>query len=301
MRPAVLSQEAACRHDDFMAIFLRCNDYRLRGRQMKQFLLVMFIAVGLTACATTSPNGQLASRAFDYAPARSNDLPDSHFGYEMVGEGGWQGAMLYGASERGVDVDFSFDGSGGVQRAALVMEEPYLNGGVRRFSGQSESGSDVFVMLQAGPCGSGQSYFVTLVMGQERLSGCASETSASDRWSNYLADWLPAIDLCLTELRHEAEHVIFAYATASGTAVRLADHSGNRWECVTIDDERVNAILPLSAVDVRLGESDPIFVRSQIPARGNACYVYESVRDENGALMGAFGYDSCAGPRAPIG
>ncbi|WP_420431146.1 hypothetical protein [Hyphobacterium sp.] len=268
---------------------------------MKQFLLVFFVAIGVTACATTSPNGQLASSAFDYEPARGNDLADNHFGYEMVGEAGWQGAMLYNASGSGMDVDFSFDGSGGAQRAALAMEVPYLNGGVRRFSGHSESGADVFIMLQAGPCGPGQSFFVTLVMGQERFNGCASETSASDRWSNYLADWLPAIDLCVNELRHEAEHVIFAYATASGTAVRLADHTGNRWECVTVNDERINAILPLSVVDVRLGEADPIFVRSQIPARGDGCYVYESVRDETGTLMGAFGYDSCAGPRAPIG
>jgi hypothetical protein len=112
---------------------------------------------------------------------------------------------------------------------------------------------------------------------------------------------MPAIDLCTNELRHEAEHVTFAYATASGTAVRLADHAGNRWECVTVNDERVNAVLPLSAVDVRLGEADPIFVRSQMPPRGDACYVYESVRDRNGTLIGAFGHDSCAGPRAPIG
>ncbi|WP_421785663.1 hypothetical protein [Hyphobacterium sp.] len=269
---------------------------------MKRLFGVLLIAASVTACATTSPEGSLASQAFDYAPARSQELPDSHFGYEMAGgEPDWRGAMLYTASDTRIDVEFSFEGSSGPAQGILAMEEPYLDGGVRRFSGQSDEGSDVFVMLQAGPCGAGQSYFVTLVMGRDRYSGCATETAANDRWSNYLADWMPAIDLCVNELRQEAEHVTFAYSTPSGTAVRLADHAGNRWECVTINDERVNAVVPLSAVDVRLGEADPIFVRSQMPARGDACYVYESVRDRDGLLIGAFGYDSCAGPRPPVG
>lgn len=268
---------------------------------MERILLVFIVAISVTACATTSPGGNLASSAFDYEPARSNDLPDSHFSYEMEGNNGWSGSMVYETTGRGINVDFSFSGSAGAQRANLSMEDPYLNGGVRRFTGQSENGEDVFVMLQAGPCGNGQhSYFATLVIGSDRLSGCASENAVNDRWSNYLAEWMPAIDLCVAELRHQAEHVTFAYSTASGTAVRMADHSGNRWECITVDDRRVNAIVPLSAVDVRLGESDPIFVRSEMPAQGDACFVYESVRDANGLLIGAFGYDSCAGPRAPV-
>ena len=40
--------------------------------------------------------------------------------------------------------------------------------------------------------------------------------------------------------------------------------------------------------------------RSELPARGEACYIYETVREANGTLIGAFGYDSCAGPRAPV-
>lgn len=268
---------------------------------MERILLVFFVAVSVTACATTSPGGNLASSAFDYEPARSNDLPDNHFSYEMEGDAGWSGSMVYETTGRGIDVDFSFSGNGVSQRADLEMEEPYLNGGVRRFTGQTGAGDDVFVMLQAGPCDGGEhSYFATLVIGGERFSGCASENALNDRWSNYLSDWMPAIDLCVAELRNEAEHVTFAYSTSSGTAVRMADHSGNRWECITVDDRRVNAIVPLSAVDVRLGEADPIFVRSQMPARGDACFIYESVRDADGVLIGAFGYDSCAGPRAPV-
>lgn len=268
---------------------------------MKRILTIIFAAAGLTACATTSPGGDLASSAFDYAPERTAELPDRHFGYVMNSDAGWDGAMTYQSTGQAIDVGFTFSGPGGDMTAALDMEEPYLNEGVRRFTGQSQDGRDVFVMLQAGPCGNGdQSYFATLVLGGERYRGCASERAANDRWSNYIADWMPAIDLCMAELRNQAEHVTFAYSTASGTAVRMADHSGNRWECITVNDARVNAVMPLSAVDVRLGEADPIFVRSEMPARGDACYVYETVREADGTLIGAFGYDSCAGPRAPV-
>ncbi len=265
-------------------------------------ILTLFLAIaGLTACATTSPGGTLASSAFDYEPARAAALPDSHSGYVLSGDAGWHGVMTYRATARSIEIDFAFSGAGVQISAVLEMEEPYLNEGVRRFTGQSEGGRDVFVLLQAGPCGNGgQSHFATLVIGGERYRGCASERALNDRWSNYLADWMPAIDLCRAELRHQADHVTFAYSTASGTAVRMADHSGNRWECITVNDARVNAVLPLTAADVRLGEADPVFVRSEMPARGDACYVYESVREADGTLIGAFGYDSCAGPRAPV-
>jgi hypothetical protein len=268
---------------------------------MKRIFMVLIAAAGLTACATTSPGGGLASSAFDYEPARSTDLPDNHFGYEMSGEGGWQGAMVYEPSGETINVAFDFNGSGMAANANLDIEEPYLNEGVRRFTGETAGGEEVFVMLQAGPCNDGaDSYFATLVIAGERYRGCASENATNDRWSNYLADWMPAIDLCVDELHNQADHVTFAYSTSSGTAVRLADHSGNRWECVTVGDRRVNAVVPLNAVDVMLGEGDPIFVRSEMPAQGDACYVYESVRQANGTLIGAFGYDSCAGPRAPV-
>ncbi|GJL98230.1 MAG: hypothetical protein DHS20C06_20470 [Hyphobacterium sp.] len=282
-------------------IAMRVRDYRAGETDMKRFLMVVMAATGLTACATTSPGGDLASSAFDYEPARVAELPDHHFGYEMTGDDGWEGSMVYEASGRTINVDFNLAGNGLAATADLAIEDPYLNEGVRRFIGQTAAGDDVFVLLQAGPCNGGEaSYFATLVIGSTRLNGCASEHAANDRWSNYLADWMPAIDLCVAELSSRADHVTFAYSTASGTAVRLADNSGNRWECNTVDDRRVNAIAPLTAVDVRLGEADPIFVRSQMPTQGDACYVYESVRDASGVLIGAFGYDSCAGPRAPV-
>lgn len=269
---------------------------------MTRLLFVIVSGIVLTACATTSPGGNLASSAFDYAPARSNELPDSHFGYALVGEAGWDGQMTYAPAGEDVVVEFSSNADGAHQLAELAMEEPYLNGGVRRFTGATAAGADIFVMLQAGPCdGGAHTYFATLVIGGSRHTGCASETAANDRWTNYLSDWMPAIDLCVNELRHQADHVTYAYSTASGTAVRLADHSGNRWECVTVEDRRINAVRPLTAVDVMFGEADPIFVRSEMPAQGDACYVYESVRTAEGGLIGAFGYDSCVGPRAPVG
>ncbi|WP_421792600.1 hypothetical protein [Hyphobacterium sp.] len=268
---------------------------------MIRLLIVLTAAASLAACATTSAENSLAISTFDYEPARSSDLPDSHFGYELVGEAGWAGQMTYANSGGEVAVDFVSNAGGDQQTAELAMEEPYLNGGVRRFTGSTEAGADIFVMLQAGPCAAGDhTYFATMVIGDVQYRGCASENAANDRWTNYLDDWMPAIDLCVTELRSQAEHVTYAYSTASGTAVRLADHNGNRWECVTIEDRRINAVRSLSAVDVILGEADPIFIRSEMPAQGDACYIYESVRTAEGTLIGAFGYDSCAGPRAPV-
>lgn len=267
---------------------------------MTRLLILIMAGLSLTACATTSAGGNLAG-TFDYSPSGSNDLPDSHFGYELVGEAGWEGEMVYDSSGGEIAVAFASNAGGTQQATDLYMEEPYLNGGVRRYTGEIPGGGDVFVMLQAGPCDDGaHSYFATMVIDGSQFTGCASENAANDRWSNYLADWMPAIDLCVSELR-QADHVTFAYSTASGTAIRMADHSGNRWECVTVEDRRVNAVRSLSAVDVMLGEGDPIFVRSEMPARGDACYVYESVRTAQGTLIGAFGYDSCAGPREAVG
>lgn len=195
--------------------------------------------------------------------------------------------------------------SGGEEStASLNIAMPYLEGGVRRFSGETRDGRPIDVMLQAGPCeASGQRhvYFAEIDLGTRQLSGCGDEIAVDDRWSNYLMDYLPAIDACLGEFRNQQAHISVAYTMAGGhTGVRIVDSETRTWECATRDDgDAVNSLRAVDAGDALAGEGDPIFIRSTLPEFGEGCYVYESVREADGTLIGAFGYDACdTGPMA---
>ena len=132
-------------------------------------------------------------------------------------------------------------------------------------------------------------------VGESVYSGCGSEVAATDRWSNYLLDYLPAIDTCLAEFRGEEAYVSVAYTMPGGeTAIRVVDSDVRTWECATREQgTAINSIRPLDAADAVFGEGDPIFVRGIMPAFGEGCYVYEAVREADGSLIGAFGHDSC--------
>tara|TARA_R110002072_G_scaffold93904_5_gene207924 strand:+ start:1300 stop:2142 length:843 start_codon:yes stop_codon:yes gene_type:complete len=280
---------------------------------MKHIATFVIGAFALTACATTNSTSQagapaLASQAFNYAPVREQPASASQFGYRLLGdEGDWAGVMAFQAEGSALVVDLDFDQGDAHTDAGLDVAMPYLSGGVRRFVGQSRSGDAVEVELQAGPCvdarsGATRTHFATVTIGGGQYRGCAQEEAASDRWTNYLSAYLPAIDTCLNELRRDAEHVTLAFPVSSATGVRLGNRLGQRWECVTRDNNRaVNAVRSLDADDVMAGENDPIFVRGQMPAAGEGCYVYESVRMANGELIGAYGFDACNAPTGPVG
>ena len=281
---------------------------------MKQIIALVMGGAVLTACATTNSTstsaggGALATSAFDYAPTREGQVRTPQFGYSLVGaHGDWTAALAYEEGGAAPVVVMAFDRSGQAVEADLDIAMPYLSGGVRQFSGDANTGSPVEVTLQAGPCTDGQSsetysHFATVIIGRGIYRGCANEESTTDRWSNYVAEYLTAIDTCLAELRTEAEHVTIAYPVSDATGVRLSNRIGQRWECVTRDGNRsVNALRTLDAGDVMLGEGDPIFIRSSVPQAGEGCYVYESVRSASGDLIGSFGFDSCATPSGPIG
>ena len=282
---------------------------------MKHVIVMALVCAGLTACATTGggPAGLVvgngvANNAFGYAPARASRSADTRFGYRLAGAD-WDGRMVFESVGGEARVDFTLDAAQGeTDRAELLISMPYLDGGVRRYDGVTDQGRAVFVQLQAGPCRDGDGdidpYFATVRIGDAAMHGCAMETAPVDRWSNYLADYLPAIDACLAEMAGEADHVSLAYTLAGGaTAVRLVDHDGSSWECATREDgTHVNSLRAIDAADAVLGEGDPIFIRALMPDASDSCYVFESVREANGDLIGALGFDVCdAGGNAGIG
>ncbi|WP_417484995.1 hypothetical protein [Maricaulis salignorans] len=270
---------------------------------MKQLWVAALVCAGLTACASTGGGvgGSVSNSAFDYAPSRANRSADTRIGYRLTGES-WQGRMVFETVGGEVRVDLGLDGlESGAARAELLIAMPYLDGGVRRYEGLADTGRPVTVELQAGPCHAGDGathpYFAKVRMGMSEIRGCASETAPVDRWSNYLAQYLPAIDACLAEMSGNADHISLAYTLSGGaTGIRLVDRDGASWECATREDgHRVNSLRPIDAADAVLGEGDPIFVRSAMPDAQMSCYVFESVREADGRLIGALGHDACDG------
>ena len=282
------------------------------GEHMTRAFIIGLICFGMTACtATTTQSASggamapLATAAFDYAPSGASRLESRH-GYELGDGSQWQAEMAY--EERGDAplVEMSYSGAGvAAFEADLAIAMPYLEGGVRRFHGQTGDGRMVEVELQAGPCtepGSDEvfTHFATIRVASQLVEGCAFEVSETDRWSNYLMDYMPAIDTCLDEFGAEASHVSVAYPMGGSTGVRVVHHDGVTWECVTREqDTAVNSIRPLDAADAVYGEGDPVFVRGRMPSMGEGCYVYEAVRRRDGSLIGAFGFDAC-GSATPV-
>jgi hypothetical protein len=280
---------------------------------MKRILVLSVACMSLTACATTSGSatgGGMAMSAFDYTPSDRVRRAGSSFGYELAGGADWQADLSFEDSGGGTHVNFTYISADGRETLGeLTVSMPYLADGVRRYHGITDQGRDVSVELQAGPCagddeGEAWSYFASVQIDGRAVNGCAAERSNSDRWSNYLVDYLPAIDVCLSEFGSRARHVTIAYPLGGeSTGVRVVAEDGMVWECATReDDSAINSLRPLDAADAYLGEGDPIFVRRAMPEASIGCYVYESVRDADQRLIGAFGHDTCdAGTNEPVG
>jgi hypothetical protein len=280
----------------------------LMGELMKRLIMIALACVSLGACATTgTPGTSLVGSGFDFSPTPSPSAPQraSQFGYRLTGSDGWQGDMLFEMVQGEARVALSLDVDAAPTRADLRIAMPYLDGGVRRYSGVAADGRAVEVELQAGPCetreGRTQAYFATVALAGHAMTGCAAEVSTVDRWSNYLPDYLPAIDACLAELGEEADHVSLAHTLPGGaTGIRLVDRQGTSWECAMGEGgRRINSLRTITGADAVAGEGDPIFVRNVMPDAAASCYVYESVRDADGHLIGALGYDACDGGSAP--
>ncbi|MFY0638258.1 hypothetical protein [Maricaulis maris] len=272
-------------------------------------LILVLIGTSLAACATTdsgSGGGPLASSAFNYAP--SDRAPVNTAGYDLQGSE-WAGRLAYIDDEGDARalLQMTFE-DGRAVTAYLDIAMPYLDGGLRQFNGEDSEGRLVHLELQAGPCrttsGDTLIYFADMSIGRRTASGCGREVGGElDRWSNYLIDYLPIIDLCLAEFRDRAQHVSIAYTMSGGeTGVRIVDVDTRTWECATREQgSAINSVRPLDAADAMYGEGDPIFVRGDMPTFGEGCYVYEAVREADRTLIGAFGFDACnAGPIAAL-
>jgi len=282
------------------------------GQMIIRALFLVLIGTSLAACATTTTDGGasgrgLASSAFNYAP--SGRAPVSGAGYDLTGDNGWTGRLGYFDDEGDARAHLAMRYPDGRETTAeLDIAMPYLEGGVRRFHGEDQDGRVVAVELQAGPCASRDGdtliYFADLSIGGWTANGCGREVGgAVDRWSNYLIDYLPMIDLCLSDFRDRARHVSLAYTLSGGeTGVRIVDLDMRTWECATREQgTQINTIRPLDAADGMYGEGDPVFVRGAIPEFGEGCYVYEAVREVDNSLIGAFGFDACdTGPVAAL-
>lgn len=270
---------------------------------MRSLVIILF---GLSVAACASGGGGLATSAFDYAPTGAVPMDDRH-GYELSGDGDWDGEVIYEDRPGGAQVSFAYTPAGGERlEADLEIAMPYLEGGRRRFVGEADDGRMVEVVLQAGPCreqagGEYATHFAAVSVGGTQIAGCGYEVSHIDRWTNYLMDYMPAIDTCLGEFPQGAQHVTLAYPLSDGsTGVRIVDTGGARWECATRDeDSAVNSLRRLDAADAVFGEGDPVFVLGRMPELGEGCYVYEAVRAADGDLIGALGYDGCGGGGVP--
>ncbi|WP_297730523.1 hypothetical protein [uncultured Maricaulis sp.] len=275
-------------------------------------LFLALIGTSLAACASTTTHtggaagGGLASSAFNYAP--SGRAPVTGAGYDLRG-GDWTGQLGYVDDEGDARALLQMSYADGRQvRAYLDIAMPYLDGGLRQFNGEDSEGRLIHLELQAGPCrtqsGDTLIYFADMSIGRRTASGCGREVGGEhDRWSNYLIDYLPVIDLCLAEFRDRAQHVSIAYTMSGGeTGVRIVDLDTRTWECATREQgTAINSVRPLDAADAMFGEGDPIFVRGELPTFGEGCYVYEAVREADQTLIGAFGFDACdAGPVAAL-
>lgn len=280
---------------------------------MTRYLMLALAAASLSACAATTGDGGaapgMANTAFDHVRSGEARRAGGGFGYELEAPGHWQAAMSFERTPGEPRIAFAYAPVGGdALTGELAISMPYLEDGLRRFHGETADGRPVGVELQAGPCRDASTeesfgYFARVYIDGNVVSGCAAEVASMDRWSNYLSDYMPAIDVCLAEFGDRASHVSMAYPLGSATGVRLVDNEGQTWECATREgDEAINSLRPLDAADVVLGEGDPIFVRNRMPPSDEGCYVYESVRESNGELIGALGYDACnAGPSQPVG
>lgn len=248
----------------------------------------------LAAGRSTRPHRSTTIRA------RTGHAAPGGFGYDLTGQTGWHGRIAYTDEDGSVRVALEYSLADRLLHSAMLeIEMPYLADGVRRFHGEDADGRPVALQLQAGPCeiepGDRFTHFVALRAGGQVLAGCAREHGEDDRWSNYLMDYMPAIDACLAEFSGQPAHVSVAHTMRGGaTGVRIVDESMQSWECVTREDgASVNSLRPLDSADAIFGEGDPIFVRGVFPDFGEGCYVYESVREADGTLIGALGYDAC--------
>lgn len=267
----------------------------------------------VAACASVDPqpttqlaegereDGPVTEQERDVEPART----DEPAGYALTGRN-FDAALIYEERRGRAIITYSHQVAGAPQiTAELDLGEPWMAGGVRRFQGVSDQGLDVSVSMYSGPCAAGQgefSRFAEISIGRVSYEGCARETGPVQRWTELLPGALPLVQTCQDDTR--AGTVAFArQGTARITHARVEDGqtvlryqfgSRGRWDCRQGRSGTDWTIVPDTAAALT-GEGNPIFVVGDVPAAGDACFLYERFVDADGAVLGAIGEDACYG------
>lgn len=279
---------------------------------------VVLAGLTLAACQTMPDAGFAPPMATGFS-AESAGAPAGAepAGYRLAGDG--------------FSADLVFEDAGGEPRAGLRhtvagadpligelrFAEPWLADGAHAFNGESDEGLPLDLVLEPGPCRAGGAmygYFATLQAGRLSYSGCASETGPYRRWSNGLGEHLDAISQCQSAARTSAvmhfagsgsRVVIHARGEGADRVVRYEFPGSGRFDC-RVASGRVQWRPVADEAPPLVSERDPVFLPGVWPEAGEGCMLYARVRDSQGGLIGALGYDVCtavglAGAPSPLG
>ncbi|KAA5804538.1 hypothetical protein F1654_00570 [Alkalicaulis satelles] len=274
--------------------------------------LITIAALGLLASAcVTAPELRPSSlidhpEAGDRDPAPRPARPGSA-GYEI--EGGDFHARIVFREIRGRAVA-QFDGAGfaaGAVESEFDLDQAWIRAGARVYD-SAEPPHHVSVRLSVQPCETAHGVWprtALVTVGRRDYRGCARETGPHPSWTENLPELMPAITQCLASARNSSmafvrgsgsAHVIHAGADEEQTRVRLRVGETGRWDCV-VRQGRADFTVVSERAGEAPGEGDPSFIPGHMPADGEGCYLYEAVRDDSGALIGALAHDVC-GPGA---
>ncbi|WP_019959872.1 hypothetical protein [Woodsholea maritima] len=259
------------------------------------------------------PTSFIESGASTSAPVRRSTSSRSSIvgGYELIGEN-FTADITYEDEGDKLAVYYEHRVPGARPLLGdLEMHRPWISEGKRTFDGESYSGLDLKVEMEAGPCRTGGqtfSHFANVQAGRLRYQACAKETGPSESWSEEIFTYLPAIEACqraaavrsIAYLRGAGERqVTHVRRDGADVVVRFAYPDAGRMDCVVQDGVRdsqepfIEWTVVLDGEPALDGEGTPVFVLGEMPQNGTACYQWERVRDETGALIGALGHDAC--------
>lgn len=277
-----------------------------------KFMRAGLVLGGLTLAACQSvPETALRSGLETGFAAGSTTAPvrPEQAGYRLVGDG-FSSELVFEdeAGEARAAIRHHVPGADPVL-GELRFGEPWLADGAHEFSGRSDTGLPLDIVLEPGPCeagGASYGYFARVQAGRLTYSGCASETGPYRRWSNGLGDYLDAISACQSGARTSAvmhfagsgsRMVIHARAEGPARVVRYEFPGSGRFDC-RVEYGQVQWRPVDGESPVLASERDPVFLPGVWPEAGEGCMLYARVRDSGGGLIGALGYDVCtaAGP-----
>lgn len=274
--------------------------------------------LALSACTTAEfPSGTALQAGFSASSAGTAPSRPEQAGYRLVGES-FETELVFVEADGEARLAAVHRVAGADPlRGELRFAEPWLADGVHAFEGESDEGLALDIVLEPGPCEAGgrsYGYFAQLRAGRISYTGCAGETGSYTRWSNRIADHLPAIEACQDGVRSStlmafagsgSRRVIHARREGSAHLVRYEFPGSGRFDCRVEYGAVSWRPVPGEAPELD-SERDPVFLPGQWPEAGEDCMLYARVRDREGELLGALGYDVCmavgfSGPPGPLG